>query len=136
MKNTIKVTIPFSFKGVEYSPSSIIDLDVFSQGDQTLDTVFQIVANENKIDNYSYQYEVLESSRRLYSDPTGIALDFLSNNEFNLQGFKDKLIGDDVFLGLSEIAKKTLGIQNLEDHDDLKAALLKAYKLGRNILPK
>lgn len=136
MKNTIKVTIPFSFKGVEYNPSSIIDLDVFTLGDQTLDTVYQIVANENKIDNYSYEYEVLVSSRKIYSDPTGIAAEFHSSHEFDLEGFKEKLIGDDVFLALGEIAKNTLGIQSLEDHDDLKTALLKAYKLGRKILLK
>ena len=136
MKNTIKVTIPFSFKGVEYNPSSIIDLDVFIQGDQALDSIFQIVANENKIDNYSYEYEVLESSPKFFSDPTGIATDFHSENGFNLKGFKEKFVDNDIFGSLSEIAKDALGIKNLNDHDDLKVALLEAYKLGSAKLSK
>ena len=65
-KNTVKVTIPFSFKGIDYEPSCVIDLDAFILGDNGIESVFQIVASQNNIGNYSYEYEVLESPTKIY----------------------------------------------------------------------
>ena len=132
MKNSIKVTIPFSFKGVEHSPSSIIDLDVFSQGEQTIDNVFHLVANENKIDSYSYEYEMLESAQVFFSEPTGIAVDFFSENYFDLEGFRKQLVQGDALLALQVIASDVLDIDDLDSHDDIKQALLKAYEAGKS----
>lgn len=132
MKNTIKITIPFSFKGVAHTPSSIIDLDTFVLGDQTVDSLFHLVANENKIDNYSYEYEVLESSPKIFSEPTGIAGNFLSGNNFNLADFKQHCLKSDALDQLTIIAKKTMNIENLNDHKELKQALQQAYEAGEN----
>ena len=132
MKNTIKITIPFSFKGIEHTPSSVIDLDTFILGDQNLDIAYQIVANENKIDNYSYEYEVLELASKIFSDPTGAACNFLSENHFDLEGFKHHRNNEQVFSTLQNIAKNTLKIDKLEEHEALKQALLEAYEAGKN----
>ena len=132
MKNTIKLTIPFSFKGIEYAPSSVIDLDTFILGDQNLDIAYQMVANDNKIDNYSYEYEVLELASKIFSDPTGAACDFLSENHFDLEGFKRHRNNEQVFSTLKYIAKETLKIDKLEEHEMLRKALLEAYDAGRD----
>jgi len=134
MKNTIKVTIPFSYKGVEHSPSSIIDLDLLVQGDQNIDAVYHRVANDNNIDNYSYEYEVLESSPKVFSDPTGIAEKYLSNNTFDFEGFKNQLVAGNVFEKLQTIAEETMGIANLEEHEALKHALQQAYRAGKKAI--
>lgn len=131
MKNTIKVTISFSFKGVEYSPSSVIDLDAFILGDTNLDAIFQRVASDNKIDYYSYEYEVLESSPKVFSNPTGIAGDFLSDTTFDLEGFKQHQSNLEGLAILQKIVKDTMGIANLEENKALKSALLQAYNAGK-----
>ena len=132
MKNTIKLTIPFSFKGVNHTPSSVIDLDAFILGDQNKHAIFQVVANENKIGNYSYEYEVLESSPKIYSDPTGAACDFLSGECFDFEGFaKYQKIAQALDI-LQDIAKNTLNIDNIEEHEMLKQALFEAYEAGRS----
>ena len=131
MKNSIKVTIPFSFKGVEHKPSAIIDLDIFIQGEQTIDNTFQLVANENKIDNFSYEYEVLESSPKIFSDPTGIASEFLTENDFDLEGFKQQLLSGNALQKVQTIASNILNIDDLENNKDIKQALLEAYKAGK-----
>ena len=100
------------------------------QGDQTLDNVYQLVANENKVDNFSYEYEVLESSPMQFSDPTGIAGDFLQGNHFDLEGFKKKTAQGDVEKTLQNIAKDFLNIDDLESNQDIKQALLQAYQAG------
>jgi len=131
IKNTIKATIPFSFKGLEHSPSVVIDLDVFSQGEQTIDNIFHLVANENKIDNYSYEYEMLESAQVFFSEPTGIANEFMSENTFDLEGFKQRLNETQYLNTLQDIAKQTMGIEHLEENEALKSALKKAFEAGR-----
>ncbi len=131
IKNTIKITIPFSFKGVEHSPSSVIDLDIFSQGEQAIDNVFHLVANENKIDNYSYEYEMLESATVVFSEPTGIASEFMSDNFFDLDGFKKQQEQGDALQKLQAIARDVLNIDDIESNKEIKNALLKAYQAGK-----
>ena len=132
MKNTIKVTIPFSFKGIDHEPSCIIDLDTFLLGEQNIDSIFHLVAAENNIDNYSYEYEVLESSKKIFSEPTGLAGNFLSDGNFDIEGFKQSYRDEQVFASLNDIAKKNLNIDNIDDHADIKQALLSAYQAGQN----
>ncbi len=134
MKNTIKLTIPFSFKGVDHTPSTVIDLDAFMSGDQNLQAIFQIVASENNIGNYSYEYEVLESSPKIYSDPTGVACDFLSGECFDFEGFKKYQTTAQALDILQEIAKNRLNIDDLEKDPVLKQALLEAYQAGKNTI--
>lgn len=132
MKNTITVTIPFSFKGVNREPSSVIDLDVFLEQNDNFDFVYYQVATENKIDNYSYEYEVLESSAKIFSHPTGVAEEFLRNNVFDLLGFKQRKDDTATLDKIQAIAQESLHIENINDesHAELKQALLKAYQAG------
>ena len=132
MKNSIKVTIPFSFKGINYEPSCIIDLDTFILGDQSIESIYHIVASQNNIGNYSYEHEVLESSDLVFSEPTGIAHEFLHNGNFDLDGFKLRQNEEGIFEKLQAIAAEVLNIDNLEDTDNklIKKALLKAYHTG------
>ncbi len=132
MKNSIKVTIPFSFKGINYEPSCIIDLDTFILGDQSIESIYHIVASQNNIGNYSYEYEVLESSALVFSEPTGIAHKFICDSGFDLEGFKLKQSEESIFEKLQVIAAEVLNIDNLADSDNetIKKALQKAYQLG------
>lgn len=131
MNNTITVIIPFSFKGIEHTPSLIIDLDTFVESNQNLDNIFHLVATENNIGNFSYEYEVLESSPQVFKDPTGIAGEFLSANIFDLDGFKQKLNDDNAMNIINDIALERLNIDNLKENKDIKQALLDAYKAGK-----
>ena len=130
-KNTIKATIPFSFKGKEYSPSTIIDLDVYTRTNHDFSFLFHLVASENKIDRFSYEYEVLESSPILLSQPTGLAIQFLSENSFDFAGFinarKTMLVQET----LQNIASEILQIDNLEENELINNALFKAYQAGK-----
>lgn len=132
IQNTIKVTIPFSFKGVEYTPSAVIDLDVYALNNQDFNDVFHRVATKNKISNFSYEYEVLESSAVVFSDPTGIAEVFLSEKGFDLPAFSaasNKII---VQKTLQEIAFEVLKVDSSkEENSDLEEALFRAFQMGQ-----
>lgn len=129
-KNTITATIPFSFKGKEYTPSSIIDLDVFILANPNIDRIFHLVAQENKIDKFSYEYEVLESSSISFSQATGVAVEFLLENQFDLNSYIEKRNKDEVQEALQNIASEILQLDKLEENKSLAKALLKAYQAG------
>jgi len=131
-KNTVKVTIPFSYKGKDREPSSIIDLDTFILGDQDIEAVFHIVASQNNIGNYSYEYEVLESSPKIFSEPTGIAQEFITDEGFDLDAFKIRQREQEIHKTLQTIASEVLNINKLEETSDIKNALLQAYQAGKD----
>ena len=133
MKNTLKVTIPFSFKGIVHEPSITLDLDKFSQENSNFDAIHSLVARENNIDSYSYEYEVLESSPLIFSEPTGIARDFLNDNVFDLAGFIEKQKTTEIDSLLQKIAADTIGDHALQDNPQLKEALWKAYQAGQAV---
>ena len=131
--NKITATIPFSFKGNDYKPSITIDLDEYSVNHDDFSTLFHQVATENKIDSYSYEYEVLESSPVFFSQPTGLAKDFLINeNHFDLPGYKQKAQENEIINTVSAIAKERLDIDNLNTEEELKKALMDAYLAGKS----
>ncbi len=133
MKNTITLTIPFSFKGEQYSPSTVIDLDQFCQHKPSLDSLAHTVATENDIGNYTYEYEVLLSSEYHFSDATGLAKKFLTDNNFDFESYRQALEETQTMATLQNIAKNNLGIENLEDHQDLLHALKQALEAGKSI---
>ena len=130
MSNTITVTIPFSFKGIEHKPSVLVDLDVYTESKKNFNSIFHIVASENNIGNFSYEYEVLETSSILFTDPTGLAVEFLTDSDFDLEGFIEKKIKLEVQVVLQDIAREILNIDNLEENEAVNNALLKAYQIG------
>jgi len=139
-KNTITATIPFSFKGKEHTPTSIIDLDVYTRANQDFNFLFHLVATESNIDRFSYEYEVLESSPILFTSPTGLATEFLTDDQFDLDGFIAKRKVYEVQERLQEIASQEVASElkraNLEKNDAIhkaiNQALLKAYQAGRD----
>jgi hypothetical protein len=118
---------------VDHEPSSIIDLDAYILGDQGIESVFHIVASQNNIGNYSYEYEVLESSLKLFSEPTGIAHEFIYEEGFDLDGFKVKQNEQSIIEKLQSIATQVLNIDDLADNEDIQNALLQAYQAGAEI---
>lgn len=131
-KNSITVTIPFSFKGEEYSPSAIIDLDMYTRTNDDFNFIFHLVATENHIDRFSYEYEVLESSPIIFSAPTGLATQFLVDNKFDIEGFITSRKSYEVEETLQDIASEILKIDNLAENDAINQALIKAYQAGRD----
>jgi hypothetical protein len=130
MKNTVTATIPFSFKGKNFTPSAEIDLDKLCHLDHGLEALAHIIARKNSIGAYSYEYEILLSSPINFSTATGAAKLYLSENQFDLEGFKENFKETRILEQLKSIARETLNIENIDEHEMLKTALLRAYQAG------
>jgi hypothetical protein len=135
MKNAITVTIPFSFKGKEMAPSIVLDLDQFCRLEHSPNILHHHIATENKIDQYSYEYDVLECSPLYFSDATGLALGFCVDGSFDLNAYKQCLQEQKMHQSLQNIAFDIMGIEDLdlEQHTPLKQALSQAYNEGKTL---
>ncbi|MDP2785253.1 MAG: hypothetical protein Q8O38_11765 [Sulfurimicrobium sp.] len=131
MKNSIDAHVEFSFKGETYSLFATIELDDFLEFDASLPSLHAILARKNGIDTYSYLYEVMQQEEIRFDNAHGLAADFLTGGEFDLEAFVARQQELKTFGLLQAIATHELGINDLEQHRELKNALFQAYKLGR-----
>ncbi len=129
-KSSIKVDILFSFKGETFSPSAVIEFDQYLEKSQPIPEFYQLVARENNIGVYTYEYEVMEMGHFKYSEAQGLAVEFCQQDSFDLEGFTDKWKEEYVLSQLSDIAKKYLDIDSLDENEAIKNALHQAHQLG------
>ena len=129
--NSIRAHLAFSFRAETYKLDSIIDLDrhIGSTGEEP--NFHLLLAKASGIDPYSYLYEVLESHEIEFSEPTGIAVLSCRDGQFDWLQFEQHRREDLGVQVIREIAERTLGMRDLDQHAQLKAALLAAYRAGK-----
>lgn len=131
MSNRIDASIEFSFKGESYSPTATIDLDIMMEKSGQLPNLHRTLALQHNIDTYSYLYEVMESHGIQYSNASGLAVHCLHDGQFDLQAFETLWREAHEAVGLADIAREQLGIEDLNSEPRIKQALLQAYRLGK-----
>lgn len=129
--NRIEAHVEFSFKGESHSLSSSLDLDALLEQHDELPDIHAILAQDNQIDTYSYLYEVMQSEELEFKNAQGSAADFLRDGHFDQTAFTDNWRGRKTLTLLQPIASSTMAINDLEQHPDLKNALIQAYNLGK-----
>jgi hypothetical protein len=107
VKNTIRVSAPFSFKGETFKPTTILD-------------------------PYSYAFEVMQQSELYFDNATGLAGEYLQDGCFDFQAYITKSEEIELHSQLQQIAKDTLNIDDLTEEPEIKNALIHAYQLGLN----
>ncbi|MCK9200171.1 MAG: hypothetical protein M0P59_12685 [Gallionella sp.] len=128
--NRIDAHIEFSFKGESYDLSSTLDLDRVLEKYLTLPSLHIVLAVEHGIDTYSYLYEVMQEEEIRFDNAQGMAVDFLKDGVFDLDGYTARWGVSNLTAPLQIIVQQEMGIENLEQHPQLKSALLRAYQLG------
>jgi hypothetical protein len=92
MKNKIVASVEFYFKGERYSPKTTIDLDLLmksqNNSQDALALMHPMLAKENGIDLYSYEFEIMLEEPIQFSEATGIATDYLRDGQFFIEDFK------------------------------------------------
>ena len=134
MKNSVIAQINYSFKGENFSPSIALDIEQFARRNDNFSSLYPKIAQANKIDTYSYAYEVMESSPILFHSPKGNIIDFIHDGKCDLLAYRNFLEQDDMYRQLEKIAAEILGINNLhaKENSKIKAALIQTYHINRN----
>lgn len=133
MKNSIDARVEFSFKGETYDLVSRIDLDELLSQHDGFPLLYERLAREHHIDTISYLYEVMLETEIEFSHAQGIAADFLRDGFFDTDSFSRHWQEQQVVKLLQPIAKRELNIDDLTQREDIKNALVQAYKLGRGL---
>ena len=132
MKNTIQVSVAFSFKGESFEPTTILDLGLLIKKDSSVPDLHHMLAVQNDIDTYSYAYEVMQQSELYFDNATGFAGEYLQDGCFDFQAYITKSEEIELHSQLQQIAKDTLDIDDLTEEPEIKNALIHAYQLGLN----
>lgn len=134
MKSSIEIKAVFDYRGETFAPSVTLDLDRQLERYGQLPDFHHLLATENHIDSYSYQYEVLASCELEFSNASGLATEFVSDGVFDVLGFQLKWHEQKAMVCLKGIASQYMAVEDLEQEPDLKLALLAAYDAGRKNL--
>lgn len=131
MSNRVTASIEFYFKGLQYKPSSELDLDTFMQTNGYLPDFYALLARASNIDFYSYEYEMMQAENIQFSQPQGLIADYIQNGNLDVNGFETAWHQQKLVDNLQNIAHQHMSIEQLAQHPDLEAALLAAYQLGQ-----
>lgn len=133
MKNSIDARVEFSFKGENYDLTSHIDFDTRSPEELDSHSLLQLLAREHNIDTISYLYEVMQEAEIEFSNAKGIAANFCHDGGFDTDSFSHHWQEQQLVRLLQPIAQRELNIDDLTQREDIKNALVQAYKLGRGL---
>ncbi len=130
MKNSITATIEFYFKGVKFTPSITIDLDLHLQGEGGLPDFCSLIAKTNNIDIYSYEYEMMQAEQVNITDAQGMVTKHVIDGVLNYSNFENEWKNDIALQDIKMIVRKNMAISDLQQHPEFEKTLLEIYKLG------
>jgi len=127
MKNTVLASLEFYFKGERIDACAFIDLDICLRQAEPLPYIYHAIAAENSIGLHTYEFDIMIMEPVSYSQPRGLAANFLNDGQLDFEGLHEAWEEERIDKVLQPIAEKHLGIARLEEHPELRAALIDAY---------
>lgn len=130
MKNSLTATIEFHFKGELFTPSISLEIDNYMQSRGGLPDLCMLIAKENQIDLYSYEYEMMQGESIKISQAEGLVADFIVNDTLDVNAFVQAWHEQSALNDIHAIVERNMGINDLQQHPELKNTLLEVYHLG------
>ncbi len=131
--NTLRVHLEFSFKGEDHFLETTVDLDQCLAQSSEMPSFHHLLAQASNIDTYSYLYEVLESHDIAFDQPRGLATACCTDGVFDWPGFVQQSRDQSDLQALRVLAAQTLDMHEFDTRPELRAALLAAYRAGREL---
>lgn len=131
MKNTLKASVIFCFKGESYEPSITLELDEYLAINANIPDLYPMIAQANNHDLYSYEYEMMQAEKIVFSDAEGLVADYVADGRFDIEGFQAAWKEKRLLNQLQEIAQRILSVKDIHQQPDLKQALMESYHLGK-----
>lgn len=126
--NIIEVSIEFYFKGRRHNPSAVINLDECMHHQDLITHIYYTIASENGIGSHTYELDVMVMEPLHFDHAHGDVASFIHDHQFDIEGFRKMWMETNMVKILQPIARKHLGIDNLDEHPALKAALIETYQ--------
>jgi hypothetical protein len=132
MSNRITLHVEFYFKGEAISPKVTLDLDSVMSTYGQLPNLHDMLAKSSDIDSYSYEYEMLIAEPVIFSDPSGSAINYFNEGQFDVSQFEQDWKQNQRLKQLAPLLKECLNIEDIEQHPSLKKVLIAACELGQS----
>ncbi len=132
MSNCVTASVEFFFKGNKISSSIDLDIDHHMQSTGKLPVLYPLLARASALDMYSYEYEMMQTEMVLFSQPEGMIAEFIHEGQLDIAGFEKAWLESEILEQLKAIANKYLTADHSKLSDELIAALLEAYRLGKS----
>jgi hypothetical protein len=97
-----------------------------------LPDLYSLLAEQQQIDNYSYEYEMMLAEDIHYSQPNGLAEQCLNEGKFNLDLFIQLWHENQLMTKLKPVLRQQLNIDDIEQHPELKKVLIHTYQIALN----
>ncbi|MCK5895525.1 MAG: hypothetical protein KAG20_01905 [Cocleimonas sp.] len=132
MKNTVIAQVNYSFKGENFTPSILLEIDLFAAQYADFSSLCRTIAQQNKIDTYSYAYDIMDSSALVFHSPKGNIVDFVIEGCCDLKAYQQFLKQNEMHQIVEKVAANILGIEDiyLKENEKIKQALDKVYQAG------
>ncbi len=130
-KSSITASLQFDFRGQTFKPSITVDLDALMQRQGDLNDLHDMLASSIGLDPYRHEYDVMLMHEITFSEPSGLVTDFFMDGRLNFDGFAEAWQKQKALRALEPIARKHLGIIDLDQHPDIRNALLESYRSGQ-----
>ncbi|MCG6938176.1 MAG: hypothetical protein LJE83_08410 [Gammaproteobacteria bacterium] len=131
MGNHITASVEFYFRGNKISSSLELELDQYLRSSGKLPDLYPLLAREINLSPYSYEYEIMQAETIMVSQASGLVADYVTDGFLDIDAFEAAWSENSVLEKLQEIAKQNLSIDDLQQHGELKKALVQAYQLGK-----
>jgi len=128
---TVIASINFDFRGERFTPSITVDLHGMMIKKQPLNYLYVPLSASIGLDDYRYEYDVMILEEIVFSDPTGLATDFVADGILDFDGFSEAWQEQQTISEVQPIAERHLNISDLNEHKALQQALVAAYKTGQ-----
>jgi hypothetical protein len=135
MSNTVRARAEFSYQAKTHALECVIDLDRCTAEEGEAPDFHLMLARAHGIDPYSYLYEVLEAQEIEFNEPTGLAAGCCRDGHFDWESFARACSEERDRDAVRRIAAGELGIADLDARPDLAAAMLAAYRAGKDERP-
>ncbi len=128
MKNIITASITFDFKGKRYTPSIEVALDTYMQSIGKLPDLHGLIAAQNNIGIYSYEYEMMLAEDISFTNAQGMVAEYIVDGMLNNEAFESAWQEHETLQEIRTIVEKNMGINDLQQHPEFEKTLLEIYK--------
>jgi len=128
MKNIITASIAFDFKGKRYTPSIEVELDAYMQSIGKLPDLHGLIAAQNNIGIYSYEYEMMLAEDIRFTNAQGMVTKYIVDGILNSEAFESAWQKHETLQEIRTIVEKNMGINDLQQHPEFEKTLLEIYK--------
>jgi len=131
LQASVTASLSFDFRGQHFTPSIHIDLHAMMVKQQSITHLYDLLGASIGLDAYRHEYDVMVMEEIIFSQADGLALDFVYDGKLNFDAFAEAWQTQRVLNAVQPIARKYLAITDLEQHPDIRNALIESYRSGQ-----